>query len=205
MERAQFWAMVEAARPASGEGCEQHTTNLVAALLELLASEILDYRRIQRELLAESYRWNLWGAAHLLGGGGCSDDGFDDFRGWLLTQGRATWQGAFRDPDSLAAHPQMRGLPPDLRWLGGSFQCEAMLYVTYDATSSGRGQTSRTTSPARVDRLHRLATDGIRMMTSSCADAIPGCSPGCTPHRRHAGADRRRRRSRASPQKGRTG
>jgi len=73
--------------------------------------------RIQRELLAESYRWDLWGAAHLLGGGGCSDNGFDDSRGWLLTQGRATWQGAFRDPDSLAAPPQVRGLPPDLRWL----------------------------------------------------------------------------------------
>lgn len=47
------------------------------------------------------------GAAYLINGGR-SDDGFDHFRGWLLTQGRATWQAALAEPDSLASHPQVQ-------------------------------------------------------------------------------------------------
>jgi hypothetical protein len=34
--------------------------------------------------------------------GGCSDDGFDYFRGWLLAQGKDAFERALRDPDSLA-------------------------------------------------------------------------------------------------------
>jgi len=135
--------MVEAARPASdvdGQDCQQHTVQLIAALRELPASEILDFERLQQELKLEAYRWDLWGAAHLLGGGGCSDSGFIAFRGWLLAQGRATWEGALRDPDSLATHPQVRGLPREQRWLGGWFQCEEVLYVADEAYLQQTGE-----------------------------------------------------------------
>jgi hypothetical protein len=33
--------------------------------------------------------------------GGCSDDCFVYFRCWLLAQGRASWEAALGDPDSL--------------------------------------------------------------------------------------------------------
>ena len=49
----------------------------------------------------QGYGWPLWGAAYLLNGG-CGDDGFDDFRGWLVTRGRAVFEAALADPDSLA-------------------------------------------------------------------------------------------------------
>jgi hypothetical protein len=84
MDRAGFWAMVEAARPpgAGDCDCDQHAARLVAALAELPAAEILTHQHLHDELMAGSYRWDLWGAAHLLNFG-CSDDGFDYFRGWL--------------------------------------------------------------------------------------------------------------------------
>jgi uncharacterized protein DUF4240 len=104
-----------------GQGCQQHTARLIAALRKLPASELLEVERIQQELQLEAYGWDLWGAAHLLGGGGCSDSGFIEFRGWLPAQGRTTWEGALHDPDSLAAHPQVRGLPLARRWWGGRF------------------------------------------------------------------------------------
>jgi hypothetical protein len=34
--------------------------------------------------------------------GGCSDDGFDYFRGWLISQGRTVFEAALENPDSLA-------------------------------------------------------------------------------------------------------
>jgi hypothetical protein len=44
----------------------------------------------------------MYGAALLLGGGYCSDDGFEYFRSWLISRGSATFQQALDDPDSLA-------------------------------------------------------------------------------------------------------
>jgi hypothetical protein len=43
----------------------------------------------------------LWGAAYLINGG-CSDDGFDYFRRWLILQGHKVFQAAIANPDSLA-------------------------------------------------------------------------------------------------------
>jgi hypothetical protein len=133
MDRAQFWAMVESTRPASHGDCQQHTTWLIAALRKLPASELPEVARTQQELKLEAYSWDLWGAAHLLGGGGCSDSGFIAFRSWLLTQGRTAWEDALRDPDSLASHPQVRGLPLAQRWWGGWFACEEILYAADEA------------------------------------------------------------------------
>jgi hypothetical protein len=42
----------------------------------------------------------LWAAAYIIGGG-CSDDGFSDFRGWLICRGEKVYEAALRDPESL--------------------------------------------------------------------------------------------------------
>jgi Protein of unknown function (DUF4240) len=138
MDRAEFWAMVEAARPPGGGDCAQHAARLMAALAELPAAEILTYQHIQDQLMAESCRWDLWGAAYLLNFG-CSDDGFDYFRGWLLTQGRAIWEDALQDPDGLAELPQVRELAPRRRWESW-FWCHDILGVAHEAYQRRTGQ-----------------------------------------------------------------
>ena len=47
-----------------------------------------------------AYTWKLWGAAYMIGGG-CSDDGFIDFRYGLIAKGQTVFEAAVRDPDSL--------------------------------------------------------------------------------------------------------
>lgn len=42
----------------------------------------------------------MWGAAYIIEGG-CSDDGFTDFRSWLISRGRDVYEAALRDPESL--------------------------------------------------------------------------------------------------------
>ena len=63
--------------------------------------EIVDAQRVLSALMADSYRSSLWAAAYVINGG-CSDDGFDYFRGWLMLQGREAFGQAVADPDSLA-------------------------------------------------------------------------------------------------------
>jgi hypothetical protein len=193
MDRAEFWAMVEAARSAHGGDCAQHATRLVVALAELPAAEILAFEHVNDELMAESYHWDLWGAAYLLNFG-CSNDGFDYFRGWLLSQGRAIWEAALQDPDGLAELPQVRRLALQRRWESW-FWCQDILGVAYEAYQRRTGQpvTPRpfaTSSVLRLDhpRWRPMASRGIPTTTSSCAGAGRGCLPGIRRGRCHSGS-----------------
>lgn len=50
---------------------------------------------------------------------GCSDDGFIDFRAWLVGQGREVYLAALKDPDSLANAPSYQDFRfGDLPYMG---------------------------------------------------------------------------------------
>src|SRR5687768_11710084 len=84
MSRGRFWKVVEEAR--SGARDDQVFLQRLAAHLQTLKPpEIVDFERHFRQLHADSYRWELWGAAYLVQGG-CSDDCFEYFRAWLIAQ-----------------------------------------------------------------------------------------------------------------------
>jgi Protein of unknown function (DUF4240) len=138
MDREQFWALVEAAKQATGGDGRAQAAHLVAALGERSVDDVLAWDRIHGQLMAESYGWDLWGAAYLVNGG-CSDDGFDYFRGWLLGQGRAWWQAAVADPDSLADHPQVRVHRP-YQEPYAYLACEDVWGVAYQAYEALTGQ-----------------------------------------------------------------
>jgi hypothetical protein len=138
MDREQFWALIEAAKTATGGDCRAQTAHLVAALSKRSVDEVLAWDHIHGDLMAESYRRDLWGAAYLINGG-CSDDGFDYFRGWLLAQGQAVWQAALADPDSLADHPEVRVHRPYQDFYV-YLECEDILGVAYHAYEALTGQ-----------------------------------------------------------------
>ena len=97
MQLDDLWQIIETARAGEGD-----TADLVRqALAQRPADEIYSYLELQSSLMEQSYTWELWGAAYVANGG-CSDDGFDYFRGWLLAQGRAAFERALSEPDSIA-------------------------------------------------------------------------------------------------------
>jgi hypothetical protein len=98
-----FWELIEAARASAVAGRPFHEVlaDLLAARAE---QEILDYQEKFDEAHQALYRWDVWAAAYLIGGG-CSDDSFMDFRAGLIAQGRGWYQKAADSPDSLAEHP----------------------------------------------------------------------------------------------------
>lgn len=104
MDRDGAWQLIDRAIGAAGRDASTDAVAdaLATALAALPPDEIAAFDTEIRSLLAESYRWDLWGAAYVMCGG-CSDDGFDYFRGWLVLQGRAVWEAALAEPDSLAA------------------------------------------------------------------------------------------------------
>ncbi|MDR1877739.1 MAG: DUF4240 domain-containing protein [Flavobacteriaceae bacterium] len=100
MNIKDFWTIIDQAREES-DGWENMYEPLVERLSALDVSEILLWKNIFDEYQNLSYKNKLWAAAYIINGG-CSDDGFDYFRGWLTAQGKSVFLKALKDPDSLA-------------------------------------------------------------------------------------------------------
>jgi hypothetical protein len=119
MDRDAFWKIMEQTRSADAD---EQANAIVSILTKVAAEEIVDFERHMGELLAATYSWDVWGAAYLMRGG-CSDDGFDYFRGWLIGQGKAIFEATLADPDSLADVPD----------LDDDAEGESLLYVAFRA------------------------------------------------------------------------
>ncbi len=98
MTQDEFWNHIQATRRKDPE---VHAERLAHRLTKLPLEEILEFSYWWDIALAQAYRWDLWGAAFLINCG-CSDDGFEYFRRWLVLQGRTVFETAVKDPDSLA-------------------------------------------------------------------------------------------------------
>ena len=113
MDLNEFWTLIDAARaearPLNGDTM---AAALEHRLVALTPAEVVQFGVHFEHLHAEAYRWDLWAAAYLILGG-CSDDSFDYFRSGLISLGRATYEAALANPDSLAAHPMVQAIAAD--------------------------------------------------------------------------------------------
>lgn len=94
MDIAQFWELNAGLDP------EDAADQLRVRLSALDPEEIVSYQEHFDRAFASAYQWNLWAAAYIIEGG-CSDDGFTDFRYGLISRGRSVFEAAIADPDSL--------------------------------------------------------------------------------------------------------
>jgi hypothetical protein len=101
MENAAFWKLIDTSRLAADGDPDAQIEALTELVSELEPLEIVAFDRILSEYHHRAYSWDLWGAAYIIGGG-CSDDGFMDFRGWLISKGEKAFEAALLDPESLA-------------------------------------------------------------------------------------------------------
>lgn len=100
MDEKRFWHIIEQSRKNAKHDSELQMSQLEALLNPLSEEEFIAFYDIFNKLYAQSYNGNLWGAAYLILGG-CSDDGFDYFRAWLIAQGKEAFYNALANPDSL--------------------------------------------------------------------------------------------------------
>ena len=100
MDKARFWKLIDSSRRAADGDPEEQLEALAEQLSALSPDEIVAFDRILADYHDRAYNWGLWGAAYIIGGG-CSDDGFMDFRGWLISRGEQVYEAALLDPESL--------------------------------------------------------------------------------------------------------
>ena len=127
MNKTKFWRLIAAAKAESGGDLESQMQILEESLADLKGEEIIQFQKILDELISSAHRWDLRGAAHVISGG-CSDDSFYYFRGWLVAQGQKIFEEALDDPDSLSAVAE-----PEV-------ECEDILNVAAQAYEEKTGE-----------------------------------------------------------------
>src|SRR4051812_26162740 len=134
MRTDDFWAVIDRAtadRPASpSDVAKRAITDLAARDPE----EIVAWARHLDKVLVASGTQDLWAAAYLINGG-CSDEGFDNFRGWLIAHGREAVARSVKSPDSLAEVPAVRSSVDS----GAVFEAEEVLAIGAEAYRQATG------------------------------------------------------------------
>jgi hypothetical protein len=143
-----FWQLIEEARALAGVEGPAVAAAASALLARRGVGEIVAAQQELWTLMAESYRSPLWAAAYMINGG-CSDDGFDYFRGWLILQGQEVFDRVVADPDALAGLAPVRAAAAH----GTDLEGEEALSIVWEA--------------------HRRATGGQRLPAGSFSVRYP--------------------------------
>jgi hypothetical protein len=130
MNKNEFWELIQ----ASFQEDEWETDRQMEILIEKLSAyseeEILKFASIYHVYDKEAYKSKLWAAAYVMNGG-CSDDCFDYFKGWLISRGEEAYLNALKDPDSISDLV----IDPDSDY----FELEEMLYIPRLAFNKNTG------------------------------------------------------------------
>jgi hypothetical protein len=98
---SDLWSIIERVERASRGDLDAACAAFQAELERLDDAALLATDIEFCHAMSGAYDWNVWGAAYVIHGG-CSDDGFWDFRAGLVALGRKVYEQALRDPDALA-------------------------------------------------------------------------------------------------------
>src|SRR5687768_2366359 len=97
MNEQQFWNIIDL-HLSNDESYENFKDNLC----QLGKDEIISFKRILMEKLVQSYTFPLL-AANFIISSYVSDDGFKEFRAWLISKGESKFLNAVRDPETIAS------------------------------------------------------------------------------------------------------
>ena len=139
MSKDAFWALIQEAKTACGQDLNAMEDYLREQLVSMGPAAAKNFHDILQtyEDLADQY--GLWDAVSVIKEYGCSDDGFIDFRAWLIAQGKDVYLNALKDPDSLS------GVTPY-----GYCSFESLGYISSQVYSAMKGKNIYQDSTARM-------------------------------------------------------
>jgi hypothetical protein len=101
MNEAIFWELIETTHRDSDGYMDKQVELMTEILSQRSVEDIIEFELLFHQKYGRAYMANLWDAGYVIGCG-CSDDGFMDFRSWLIGQGKTVYEAALIDPESLA-------------------------------------------------------------------------------------------------------
>jgi hypothetical protein len=160
MTEDQFWDLIESTNEL---GEKEQLSALRANLEKLSIEEVEAFETVFCEQMNRSYSWDLWGAAYLINDG-ASEEGFHYFRLALIAKGRAVFEEAVADPDSLA----------DILAPGdGDLEFEEFAYVARRVWSGKTGQPGEEMPEPAVDYKAKPSGAALEVEEAHLASRYP--------------------------------
>lgn len=103
MDENYFWETVDASTKYSHDQ-NQQLTFLMTSLKEMPLDDIVGFMLRMHQYQQDLYTPQLWCAGFLMNKGYCSEDGFEYFRSWIISNGKDTYYKAKDIPDSLVGN-----------------------------------------------------------------------------------------------------
>ena len=99
-----FWELLAQAKARCGQDLDASALWLEGELLRMGPEQARNFDNVMHGYSSLAYKFGLWTAASVMLDG-CTDDGFIDFRNWLIAQGKDIYLAALKDPDTLTDVP----------------------------------------------------------------------------------------------------
>jgi len=128
----RWWDLIERARDEAGNDFDDRAALLSEWLSEQKVTDIQAFDRFVQERIRDAYRSDLWAVAYLMNGG-CSDDGFDYFLAWLISEGKQRYYAALEHPEAAAENVDPGDEP---------FECPDLWSVAAQAWAEKTGRDS---------------------------------------------------------------
>ena len=124
-----YWKFVQESLEETNDQDEQEAF-LISRLQLLQPADIIGFRLRTDKLLYDTYNSEMWCAAYIMNGG-CLDDGFEYFRNWVISRGKAVYYEAKNNPDTL-----IEQVSDEL----DSYEFESFWYVALEAFEKKTGK-----------------------------------------------------------------
>ncbi|MBI3235352.1 MAG: DUF4240 domain-containing protein [Bacteroidetes bacterium] len=100
MDEEVFWKIMKLTKDRSNGYYEEQQEELANELRKLTPDEVLLFDNRFRYFRGQANTWDLWGAIYIIHGG-CGDDSFNDFREWVIGQGKDFYYKTIQNPETL--------------------------------------------------------------------------------------------------------
>lgn len=101
INKETFWQLIEEMKMECGQDMDASIEWMKQRLLQMPPEQLLWFHVLVHGYKDAANQYGLWSAARMVKEYGCTDDGFIDFRAWLIAQGKETYMAALAAPDSL--------------------------------------------------------------------------------------------------------
>lgn len=129
LEENLYWDIIEKSLKNAFDQ-DQQEAFLINEIGKLTPKQMIGFRLRTDKLLYDTYNSEMWCAAYIMNGG-CSDDGFEYFRNWVISRGKETYYKAKENPDNLISE-----VNPDAEM----YDFEGFWYVALTAFENNTGK-----------------------------------------------------------------
>lgn len=125
MNEAEFWDIIEKSGSPDSVEPDLQCEAIVEVLAEKHVEELVEFHNIHKRVLNRAYTWSLIEACfitiHYV-----SDDVFEDFRNWIILNGKERYERTLENPDYMASYISVEDPVEELTG-------ESLLYVCEEA------------------------------------------------------------------------